>query len=83
MDCTISASRGLGMSFVPTVIVVLGSCLFRIAWIFTVFAFFGTLTSLYLLYMFSWTITAIAEIAYYHRVYHNVCRMYRPKESAA
>ncbi len=29
MDCTIAASRGLGKTVVPTVIVVLGSCVFR------------------------------------------------------
>ena len=30
MDCTIAASRGIGKSFIPTVIVVLGSCVFRV-----------------------------------------------------
>lgn len=69
MDCTISASRGLGKSFAPMVIVILGSCVFRIAWVYTVFAHFGTITSLYLLYIFSWTITAVAEIWYFVRVY--------------
>ncbi|MBQ1974974.1 MAG: MATE family efflux transporter, partial [Ruminococcus sp.] len=65
MDCTIAASRGLGKSLVPTIIVILGSCVFRVAWVYTVFAHFGTLPSLYLLYIFSWSITAIAEIAYF------------------
>lgn len=62
MDCTIAACRGIGKSFVPTVIVIMGSCVFRVAWIYTVFAYFHTIPSLYLLYIFSWTITAIAEI---------------------
>ena len=69
MDCTIAASRGLGKSLVPTIIVILGSCVFRIAWIYTVFAYFQTVPSLYLLYLFSWTITAAAEIAYFIHVY--------------
>lgn len=69
MDCTISASRGLGKSLAPTVIVLLGSCAFRILWVYTVFAHFGTITSLYLLYAFSWAITAVAEIWYFLRVY--------------
>ena len=69
MDCTIAASRGLGRSAVPTVIVILGSCVFRIIWVYTVFAWFGTIVSLYLLYVFSWSITAIAEIAYFVHVY--------------
>ena len=62
MDCTIAACRGIGKSLAPTVIVILGSCVFRVAWIYTVFAHFRTIPSLYLLYIFSWTITAIAEI---------------------
>ena len=74
MDCAIAASRGLGRSAVPTVIVILGSCVFRIIWVYTVFAWFGTIVSLYLLYAFSWTITAIAEIAYFIRVYRTATR---------
>ncbi len=67
MDCTIAASRGLGKSFVPTVIVILGSCVFRVVWVLTVFARFHTLLSLYLLYIFSWTITGVAELFYFLR----------------
>ena len=62
MDCTIAACRGIGKSLAPTVIVIMGSCVFRVAWIYTVFACFHTIPSLYLLYIFSWTITAVAEI---------------------
>lgn len=69
MDCTIAASRGLGKSLVPSIIVIMGSCVFRIAWIFTIFAHFHTIISLYLLYPCSWTITAIAEIIYFAIVY--------------
>jgi len=69
MDCTIAASRGLGRSMVPTVIVILGSCVFRVIWVFTVFAHFHTILSLYLLYIFSWTITGIAELCYFIHCY--------------
>ena len=65
MDCTIAASRALGKSLIPTVVVILGSCVLRIIWVYTVFAWFGTITSLYLVYICSWTITALAEIAYF------------------
>ena len=69
MDCTIAASRGLGKSAVPTVIVILGSCVFRVIWVYTVFAHFHTILSLYLLYIFSWTITGAAELYYFVRCY--------------
>lgn len=75
MDCTIAASRGLGKTIVPTVLVVLGSCVFRVIWVYTVFAYYGTIFSLYLLYLFSWTITAGMELAYFLRI----CRRLLPK----
>lgn len=70
MDCSIAANRGLGKSLVPTIIVIMGSCVFRIIWVYTVFAHFHTIESLYLLYFVSWTITAIAEMIYLRFTYH-------------
>ena len=69
MDCTIAASRGLGKTVVPTYIVIMGSCVFRVIWIYTVFAYFKTVPSLYILYICSWTLTAVAEFIYFMRVY--------------
>lgn len=68
MDNTIAANRGLDRTFIPTIIVILGSCVLRIIWVYTVFAYFKTVPSLYLLYIFSWTVTSIAEIAYFIHV---------------
>ena len=69
MDASIAASRGLGRSVVPTVMVIMGSCVFRVVWIYTVFAFFHTITSLYLLYIVSWIITGVAEAIYFRITY--------------
>lgn len=65
MDCTIAAARGLGKTIIPMFIVTAGSTLFRLLWIWTVFAYFRTIESLYFLYVFSWLITAAAEIVYF------------------
>ena len=81
MDCTIAASRGLGRTVAPTVIVILGSCVFRIAWIYTVFAYFHTIESLYLLFVCSWTITAIAEIIYFVRCYKEQMAIFKNQPS--
>lgn len=72
MDNTIAASRGLGKTILPTIMVILGSCVFRIIWIYTVFAFFGTIESLYLLYVFSWFLTAVAEMVYFIKVFRRI-----------
>ena len=71
MDSAIAASRALGKSVIPTVIVIIGSCIFRMVWVNTVFAYFKTIPSLYLLYIFSWGITAVVEIIYWVHVYRN------------
>ena len=76
MDCTIAASRGLGRTIVPTFIVIMGSCVFRVIWVYTVFAFFGTLLSLYLLFVCSWTITAIAEGIYFVHIYKEQMKIF-------
>lgn len=78
MDCTIAASRGLGRTIVPTIIVIMGSCVFRVAWVYTIFAYFGTLQSLYLLFVCSWSITAIAEIIYFAWAYKEQMKIYDP-----
>ena len=76
MDCTIAASRGLGRTVAPTFIVILGSCVFRVVWVYTIFAYFCTLPSLYLLFACSWTVTAIAEMVYFARVYKEQMSIY-------
>ena len=46
----------------------MGFCVFGVIWVYTVFARFMTIPSLYLLYSFSRAITA-AEIAYFIHSY--------------
>lgn len=76
MDATIAASRGIGKSLWPTVIVIMGSCVFRVIWVYTVFAHFHTIESLYLLYVFSWSITALAEVGYFAHSYRKQIKQF-------
>ena len=83
MDCTIAASRGLGKTVGPTVIVILGSCVFRVAWVYTIFAHFHTIPSLYLLYPCSWLLTAAAEGVYFVFAYRDAVRALHEREALA
>lgn len=74
MDNATAACRGLGKTLVPTVSVLLGTIVFRIIWIFTVFAYFRTLESLYLLYGCAFVLTAIFLNIYFARLYRSVFR---------
>ena len=80
MDCSIAASRGIGKTLWPTVIVIMGSCVFRVIWVYTIFAYFHTIPSLYLLYVFSWSITAVAEIIYFTHSYRKRMRLFLPSD---
>ena len=59
MSVSAAVLRGLGKAVTSATIVLFGACVFRFIWIFTIFRRFGTLTSLYLSYPISWTITTI------------------------
>lgn len=71
MDVSTGALRGLGESFIPMVISVLGVCGIRIGWIYTIFQIprFHTPQCLYLSYPVSWTITFLFQMAAFLMVY--------------
>ena len=51
--------RGLGKSSLSMIIYVIGTCIFRIVWLETVFPLFLTLDSIYICYSITWIITAL------------------------
>ena len=69
LDGTMAAmsgvNRGLGYSMLSTAVTFAGACLFRIIWVYTVFASVGTLESLYISYPISWVLTVIAHLVCY------------------
>ena len=82
MDNATAAARGLGKTVVPTVIVVIGTVVYRIIWIYTVFTVYHTLQGLYLLYPTAWTLTAIFGNLYFFREYRRLrkdARVLSPK----
>lgn len=62
MEIGCGGMRGLGWSWLPTTISLLGACGSRILWIFTVFRQVGTLNSLYISYPISWALTFAAHM---------------------
>lgn len=57
--------RGMGHSLLPAVFTVLGSCLFRLVWIATVFRHWRSYVTLDIVYPVSWIITGTAVITAY------------------
>lgn len=54
--------RGTGHSTLPAVLTILGTCVLRIVWIFTVFAHFSTLESLFIVFPISWLMTILLTV---------------------
>ena len=65
MDVGASILRGMGYSILPTVVVLIGACIFRVVWILTVFKEYHSLVVLYFSYPISWFLTSLILIGCY------------------
>lgn len=65
MDVFGDAMRGLGYSTVPMAIILLGTCVFRVIWILTVFEKYATFMSAIIVYPLSWVLSSIAMFVAY------------------
>ncbi len=76
MDVSTSTLRGLGSSFTPMLISILGVCAFRVLWAMTVFQIprFHSLECLYITYPISWVITFLAQTVAFVLLYRKRIR---------
>ncbi len=65
MEVMVGGQRGMGLSLLPMINALLGSCVLRIVWIATVFAAHHTLFMLYVSYPISWFVTTVAHTVVY------------------
>jgi len=79
MEVFTGSQRGMGMSVTPMITSLVGSCLFRIVWIATVFSALRTLESLFVSYPISWILTSMTHMFFYF----NYKRKHYPNSSAA
>ncbi len=68
MDVMLGVLRGMGYSIIPTIASLIGSCLLRVVWVFTVFAQNPTLETLFLVYGVSWILTSLFLFACFFTV---------------
>lgn len=67
MDVMVGMLRGLGYSFMPMVVSLIGACGLRLVWIATVFRIpaFHTVSTVYLSYPITWIITFLVHVICY------------------
>lgn len=61
------ATRGVGKTFVPTVISIFGICLVRVIWIQVIPQVSDVLEAVLLCYPFTWILTSVAFVLYYYK----------------
>ena len=74
MEVMVGGLRGMGCSLLPMFVALTGACVFRVIWIYTIFAVNRTLQTLYISYPVSWTITFLAHMVCYGIVRRRVER---------
>ena len=83
MDVTSGSMRGLGYSFTPMVVSLIGVCLFRVVWVATVFRIeaYHTVETIYCSYPISWALTFAAHFICFAVARHKVVKKLRAKQS--
>ncbi|MDE7323721.1 MAG: MATE family efflux transporter [Lachnospiraceae bacterium] len=76
MDVLVGALRGIGYSIIPMIVSLLGACGLRLVWIATVFQIpeYHSLTTVYLSYPITWTITLAVHAVTFAVAAHKVLR---------
>ena len=74
LDTFVNSLRGMGYSSLPTILMIIGICGVRIAWIYTVFPVEGTLESIYMCFPVSWVATMLVEVILWFIAYRKVCK---------
>ena len=72
MEVFTGSLRGMGASLTPMLISLVGACVTRVIWIYTVFAAVPTLQVLYSCYPVSWLFTILMQIVAFFVIRHNL-----------
>lgn len=65
MEIFIGGIRGFGHSVAPSIIMIIGVCVFRVIWVFTIFKLSPTMPTLLWSYPISWMLIAAVTAFYY------------------
>ena len=61
MEIISGGLRGLGYSFAPTIVTLMGACAFRVGWVFTIFPLNRCMESLMISYPVSWLLVSLVN----------------------
>ena len=70
MDTIVGVMRGMGYGIMPMIVSLVGSCLFRIIWVCTIFQVYHTLPMLYISWPVTWILTFSMHVVCYCGIWH-------------
>ncbi len=70
LDIYLCSIRGMGVSTLPTILMLVGIVGVRIGWLVVVFPMYHMVDVIYMCYPISWTITSIIEGGLWYYIYH-------------
>ena len=82
MECLVGGLRGIGYSFAPMIVSLIGACGLRLVWLATIFQIpeFHTIEIVYMSYPISWIITALTHAICFVLLMRKVRRKYPAPE---
>ena len=84
MDVGCGILRGMGRAVQPMIVSLLGSCVFRIIWVFTVCPLFpGQIMALYISYPISWIVTGSVHFLFCFYFYKRLMKRKKQAEQTA
>jgi Na+-driven multidrug efflux pump len=69
METIVGVLRGFGRSILPMIVSLIGSCVFRIVWIYTVFAAYQEFWVIFISYPISWAITTATHFVCFRIIF--------------
>ena len=74
MEVLVGSIRGLGYSVMPMLVSLVGVCVFRIFWVYTIYQWRPSLQTLYISYPISWALTILAHSICFMVIYRKMLR---------
>ncbi len=74
LDVFVASMRGMGYSTLPTIVMVVGICGVRLAWLWIVFPMIRELSVIYMCFPISWTVTSIIQWFFWGRCHKKIMK---------
>ena len=72
LDILVASLRGMGVSSLPTIVMIAGICGVRLGWIWFIFPMFHTLQMVYCCFPVSWAVTSVVQALFWKKCHNNL-----------